>query len=125
MILLILFLLLQTQVSTLICDSKQLKRLHAISSSLESIKNVLYFEDEPQDSNVMDNMNKWRVLSFNEVEKLGKENPAHPTLPSSTDVAFIMYTSGSTGVPKVSSFSALYILIVVMGFIYLFIIVGG
>ena len=125
MILLILFLLLQTQVSTLICDSKQLKRLHAISSSLESIKNVLYFEDEPQDSNVMDNMNKWRVLSFNEVEKLGKENRAHPTLPSSTDVAFIMYTSGSTGVPKVSSFSALYILIVVMGFIYLFIIVGG
>ncbi|ONK68627.1 uncharacterized protein A4U43_C05F14110 [Asparagus officinalis] len=90
----------ETQVSVLICDSKQMKKLQATSSSLESIETVIYFEDEPFDSAVKDNMNKWKVLSFNEVEGIGKENPAAPSLPSSTDVAVIMYTSGSTGLPK-------------------------
>lgn len=90
----------ETQVSTLICDSKQLKKVQAISSSLESIKNVIYFEDGPLASDLLDNMDHWKVLSFNEVLRLGKENPSQPTLPSSTDVAFIMYTSGSTGLPK-------------------------
>jgi PhoPQ-activated pathogenicity-related protein len=37
----------QTQVSTLICDSKQLKKLPAISSKLQSVKHVIYIEDEP------------------------------------------------------------------------------
>lgn len=90
----------ETQVSTLICDSNKLKKLEAISSSVESLENVVYFEDGPLDSSVSDNMSKWTVLSFNEVERLGRENPAHPILPSSTDTAVIMYTSGSTGLPK-------------------------
>lgn len=96
--------MLQTQTSTLICDSKQLKKLQTISSSLESVKIIVYVEDMPNASDVPDNIDDLRVLSFSEVERLGKENPAPPKLPSSTDVAFIMYTSGSTGLPKVSSF---------------------
>ncbi|XP_038972894.1 long chain acyl-CoA synthetase 8-like [Phoenix dactylifera] len=91
----------ETQASTLICDSKQLKKLPAISSRLLSIKYVVYFEDEGADcSDFSDYVNHWTVLSFNEVERLGKENPAHPRLPSNIDVAVIMYTSGSTGLPK-------------------------
>lgn len=45
-------------------------------------------------------MNKWKVTSFSEVIKLGMENPVVPSLPSSHSIAVVMYTSGSTGLPK-------------------------
>lgn len=41
-----------------------------------------------------------KVLSFEELEALGKENPADPIPPTPEDLACIMYTSGSTGTPK-------------------------
>ncbi|XP_020080529.1 long chain acyl-CoA synthetase 8-like [Ananas comosus] len=93
----------ETQVSTLICDFKQLKKLPAISSRLLSIKRVIYFEDEAVDAadgGIVDRLKHWKTLSFAEVESLGRTNPANPTLPLSTDVAVVMYTSGSTGYPK-------------------------
>lgn len=94
----------QTQVSTLICDSKQLKNLAAISSSLNSIKNVIYFEDEGSSgAKEWESTSNWTITSFSEVEKLGQESPVHPTLPSKNGVAVVMYTSGSTGLPKVCS----------------------
>ncbi|KAK6142351.1 hypothetical protein DH2020_022699 [Rehmannia glutinosa] len=88
----------ETQVSTLICDSKQLKKLAAISSSLPTIKHIIYFDDDG--SGVTQEIDNWKVSSFTEVEKLGKNNPAHPNLPIKKDIAVIMYTSGSTGLPK-------------------------
>ncbi|CAK9167191.1 unnamed protein product [Ilex paraguariensis] len=92
----------ETQVSTLICDSKQLKKLAPISSSLSTIRNVIYFEDDEtsRDSNVSRHTDNWSVFPFSEVEVLGKNNPVHPRLPIKTDIAVIMYTSGSTGLPK-------------------------
>ncbi|CBI28468.3 hypothetical protein VitviT2T_018182 [Vitis vinifera] len=90
----------ETQISTLICDSKQLKKLASISSRLEMIKNVIYFDNAASDSDFSGDMSNWTVSTFSEVEKLGKENPVHPRLPSKTDIAVVMYTSGSTGLPK-------------------------
>lgn len=92
----------ETQVSTLICDSKQLKKIAAISSSIESVKRIIYFEDDgtPVDSDFSATMGHRTVLPFSEVEKLGKGNPALPRLPTNNDIAVIMYTSGSTGLPK-------------------------
>ncbi|XP_038692653.1 long chain acyl-CoA synthetase 8-like isoform X3 [Tripterygium wilfordii] len=92
----------ETQVSTLICDSKQLKKLAAISSNLETIKNIIYIEDEgtTNDSSFSGSMGSWTVSSFSEVEKLGKDHPVTESLPSKNDIAVVMYTSGSTGLPK-------------------------
>jgi long-chain acyl-CoA synthetase len=89
----------------LICDSKHLKKLATISSSLNSIKNVIYFEDDEgiSDASECGSTSNWTVTSFSEVEKLGQENPVHSSLPSKNDIAVIMYTSGSTGRPKVIS----------------------
>jgi long-chain acyl-CoA synthetase len=40
------------------------------------------------------------LLSFSEVENLGKQNPRKHNPPSPNDLACICYTSGTTGVPK-------------------------
>ncbi|XP_057461651.1 long chain acyl-CoA synthetase 8-like [Actinidia eriantha] len=92
----------ETQVSALICDSKQLKKLSAVCSSLKTIKNVIYFEDDDtgSDLNSFKNMSTWTVTPFSEVEKLGKGSPVLPSLPIKKDIAVVMYTSGSTGLPK-------------------------
>ncbi|PIN20360.1 Acyl-CoA synthetase [Handroanthus impetiginosus] len=92
----------ETQVSTLICDSKQLKKLAALRSSLTTIRHIVYFDDEdsPDGSSVIQENSNWKVSSFAEVEKLGMNNPAPPNLPIKKDIAVIMYTSGSTGLPK-------------------------
>ncbi|KAK3132467.1 hypothetical protein QOZ80_6AG0522210 [Eleusine coracana subsp. coracana] len=90
----------ETQVLTLICDSKQLKKLPAISSLLQSVKHIIYIEDEPVEAETLKQINHWTTLSFSEVEELGKASHIDARLPSSSDTAVIMYTSGSTGLPK-------------------------
>ncbi|ROW14645.1 hypothetical protein VPNG_03216 [Cytospora leucostoma] len=40
------------------------------------------------------------VISFEDLRKLGEENPAKPVPPQAEDLCCIMYTSGSTGTPK-------------------------
>ena len=40
------------------------------------------------------------ILSHEELQKLGKENPVDPVPPIPEDLCCIMYTSGSTGTPK-------------------------
>ncbi|RYP90380.1 hypothetical protein DL770_003527 [Monosporascus sp. CRB-9-2] len=40
------------------------------------------------------------VLSFKELEKLGRDDPSDPVPPTPEDLCCIMYTSGSTGTPK-------------------------
>lgn len=91
----------ETQVSTLICDFKQLKKLDAIKSKLSSIQNIIYFEDDSKEEDAFSgSLSNWTIASFNEVEKLGKESPVEPSLPSKNSVAVVMYTSGSTGLPK-------------------------
>ncbi|KAK9691235.1 hypothetical protein RND81_09G184400 [Saponaria officinalis] len=91
----------ETEVSTLICDAKQYKKASAISSKLETVKNIIYFEEDgaSSDSGTSGN-NDLKISSFLEVEKLGKANPLQPRLPEKNDIAVIMYTSGSTGMPK-------------------------
>ncbi|KAJ6880583.1 hypothetical protein NC652_033805 [Populus alba x Populus x berolinensis] len=92
----------ETQVSTLICDPKQLKTLAAISSKITSIKNVIYFEDgeTTNDLGLSAITSYWKVSSFSEVEELGKNSPVPPSLPTKNGIAVVMYTSGSTGQPK-------------------------
>lgn len=41
-----------------------------------------------------------KVISFDDLKKLGEENPSEPVPPKAEDLCCIMYTSGSTGTPK-------------------------
>lgn len=92
----------ETQVSTLICDVKLLNKLDAIRSKLTSLQNIIYFEDDSKEEHTFSEglSSNCKIASFDEVEKLGKESPIEPSLPSKNAVAVVMYTSGSTGLPK-------------------------
>lgn len=91
----------ETEVTTVICGSKELKKLVDISGQLDTVKRVIYMDDDiPSDILPLVRSGIWTVTSFPDVVKLGRENPVDADLPHSSDVAVIMYTSGSTGLPK-------------------------
>ncbi|KAL2944255.1 Long chain acyl-CoA synthetase 8 [Bienertia sinuspersici] len=88
------FIALQTQVSTLICDSKQLDKITAVRSKLATVKNVIYFTEDGGVSNTIA-MDGLKVSSFDAIEKLGKNQPQRPRLPSKNDIAGVMMTHGN------------------------------
>ncbi|CAA6668368.1 unnamed protein product [Spirodela intermedia] len=79
----------ETEVSTVICGGKEFQKLVQIKD-----------EGISTDVSLAERNTNWKVISFAEVKRLGRENPAAAQLPASADVAVIMYTSGSTGLPK-------------------------
>lgn len=71
-------------------------------------------DDIPSHSSLIQASSSWTISSFMEIEQLGRENPVDADLPVSADIAVIMYTSGSTGLPKVCKLASWsrYILVV-------------
>ena len=93
----------QTEVTTVICGHKELKKIIDISGQLDTVKRVICMDDWIAfNTSVTEGGSGWTITSFSDVEKLGRENPVDGDLPVSADIAVIMYTSGSTGLPKVS-----------------------
>lgn len=74
-----------------------------ISGQLDTVKRVVYINEEGISAEVSlaQNCTSWIVESFEEVIRLGAEAPVEANMPLPSDVAVIMYTSGSTGLPKV------------------------
>ncbi|KAG6591890.1 Long chain acyl-CoA synthetase 9, chloroplastic, partial [Cucurbita argyrosperma subsp. argyrosperma] len=90
----------ETEVTTVICGQKELNKLLGISGRLKTVKNVICMDEIPQ-SIINSEMNgNWKIASFSKVQLLGQECNVGAELPISTDIAVIMYTSGSTGLPK-------------------------
>lgn len=74
-----------------------------MSDQFETVKHAVYMEDigdNPRPS-LSGSSSNWAVESFSNVEKLGQQNPIPANMPKPSDIAVIMYTSGSTGMPKV------------------------
>ncbi|KAH9756993.1 Long chain acyl-CoA synthetase 9 [Citrus sinensis] len=95
------FVALQTEVTTVICGSKELKKLVDLSGQLDTVKHVICMDANiPSAVSSVEQSGRWKITSFADVQILGRENPVDADYPVSADVAVIMYTSGSTGLPK-------------------------
>lgn len=96
---------------------------------MKTVKNIIYIEEDGVEvaSSDFNSMGDITVSSISEVEKLGQKKPVQPILPSKNGVAVIMFTSGSTGLPKVCVvlclFSSLCVFVssavIMFGFVYL------
>ncbi|KAK2741562.1 long-chain fatty acid-CoA ligase [Myotisia sp. PD_48] len=96
--------LVQTGSSSIFLDPHLIPVLKNVLKDASSIKNVIYDTSAEVDQEVLDDLKSefsyLNVLSFEELRKLGEENPVDPVPPSREDLCCIMYTSGSTGPPK-------------------------
>eukprot|EP00897_Mesotaenium_endlicherianum_P007230 jgi/Mesen1/6535/ME000334S05876 len=91
----------ETEVTTVIVDKKQLTKVVDMASKFESLKRVVYMEEAGGAASAPSEYpSNLTIESFSVIEKLGAEKPAKSDLPSPSDMAVIMYTSGSTGLPK-------------------------
>lgn len=120
----------ETEVDTVITSFELLPKFKRILQKVPEVKNIVFIEDQLQEADVtgfkvrrlkfvrsyffleypytvraililIDVLQEGvRILPFQEVVKVGSTSTATLTPPSSEDTAIIMYTSGSTGVPK-------------------------
>ena len=101
-------------------DQEQTDKFLEIKDELPSLKKVIYWDPKG-----LKNYDDPLLISFNEVMKLGKEyEKTHPGLfeqnvekGKGDDIAFIYYTSGTTGLPKGATLSHQALISTARGFV--------
>jgi len=100
----------QTLMTTVLCTTEVAPNvLKAVAAGSSSMKNIVLMDGRSdQDANVMETRQlsqqltagAVQVFAWDTVEEVGYQNPVKPNAPSSRDIAFFCYTSGTTGNPK-------------------------
>lgn len=93
----------ETEATALVVNWKGVEGFVKRAKEMPSLKVIIASTNEmPADTKIYTptENEKIRVISFEDVIKLGEQTSYNPTPPKPSDVAVIMYTSGSTGKPK-------------------------
>lgn len=96
--------LVQTRAKAIYCDPHLLPTLANPLKEAKEIKYVVYNSEGEVKQEHIDklkgDLTYLEVLGFEDLRKLGENNPVEPVPPKPEDLCCIMYTSGSTGPPK-------------------------
>lgn len=91
----------ETEVRVVVTSSSLLPKLRTMLARCPSIRHVIVIRDHTDTQGELVSLeHKVCVNTFYEVVELGASHPCPACSPSAEDLAIIMYTSGSTGVPK-------------------------
>lgn len=90
----------ETEVSFVITTHDLLPKFKTILKSTPKVKTIIYMEDQLSETDTTGLREDVNIVPFKEVIKKGESLQLESSPPKSTDTAIIMYTSGSTGVPK-------------------------
>ena len=96
--------LLQTHAKAIFLDPHLLPLLLGPLKEAKEVKHIIYNSVGDAKQDHIDKLGKeyeyLNIHSFDELRKIGEENPVDACPPSPEDLCCIMYTSGSTGTPK-------------------------
>ena len=96
--------LVQTGSKAIFCDPHLLRNLINPLKEAKELQFVIYNTNSEVKQEDIDALKSTHdhitVLSFDDLQKMGEENPVDPVPPQPEDLCCIMYTSGSTGTPK-------------------------
>nr|UTI67604.1 long chain acyl-CoA synthetase [Kerria lacca] len=90
----------ETEVTFVITTHELLPKFKTILKCTPKVKTIIYMEDQISETDTSGLREDVNVIAFKEVVKKGESLQIENSPPSATDTAIIMYTSGSTGVPK-------------------------
>ncbi|XP_058792342.1 long-chain-fatty-acid--CoA ligase 4 isoform X1 [Phymastichus coffea] len=90
----------ETEVDTVITSYELLPKFKKLLSKVPEVKHIIYMEDQLKQADTSGFKELARIIPFQEVVKVGNTSNAALVPPKTEDTAIIMYTSGSTGVPK-------------------------
>jgi long-chain acyl-CoA synthetase len=96
--------MLQTHAKAIYLDPHLLTKLINPLKDAKDIKFVIYNTDAEVKQEDIEKLkaahSELTIMSFEELRKLGEDNPVDAVPPKPTDLCCVMYTSGSTGTPK-------------------------
>ncbi|KAL1124303.1 hypothetical protein AAG570_002071 [Ranatra chinensis] len=90
----------ETEVTVVVTTHDLLPKFRNILSKTPCVKTVIYMEDQLNKTDTTGFKSDVTILPFREVLQKGETATIESYPPTKDDIAIIMYTSGSTGVPK-------------------------
>ncbi|CAH0557572.1 unnamed protein product [Brassicogethes aeneus] len=90
----------ETEVTTVVTSYDLMPKFKNILKLTPKVNTLIYMEDQLKDLDPSGYKDDVEILKFNEVLQKGCKSTKQSTPPGQEDTAIIMYTSGSTGVPK-------------------------
>ncbi|XP_011135957.1 long-chain-fatty-acid--CoA ligase 4 isoform X2 [Harpegnathos saltator] len=90
----------ETEVDTVITSHELLPKFKRLLDMVPAVKTIIYMEDQLKPTDTKGYKDTVQLVPFSDVIKMGNESSTSAIPPKGNDTAIIMYTSGSTGVPK-------------------------